>query len=138
MLKTLLLPNLYLSKEKKDTIQDSVVPSAHVQQKTPYFADTPDHGICIQQQAALNELIHNTYHSGFCEDDFDLFYPDIYNLGGHFFLYRTLLNSVRLRTTGHIFYAKNLIFWLRRPWDMSKKEGFFSDFAGHFSVFLLT
>ena len=65
MLKTLLLPNLYLSKEKKDTIQDSFVPSAHVQQKTPYFADTPDHGICIQQQAALNELILNTIIPGF-------------------------------------------------------------------------
>ncbi len=32
-----------------------------------------------------------------------------------------------LRARGHIFSDKNLIFWLRTPWDMSKKV-FFSDF----------
>ena len=42
-----------------------------------------------------------------------------------FFLY--IMNMSCSRARGHISSAKNLGFWLRRPWDMSKKS-FFSDF----------
>ena len=52
---------------------------------------------------------------------------------------------VRSRAIGRIVCARNLIFWLRIPWDMSKK-GFYSDFQNfefydngdHFDVFFLS
>ena len=52
--------------------------------------------------------------------------------------------SVCLRATGHIFWARNLIFWFRSPWDIKKKRNFLffqilkiDVFWGIFRFFLL-
>ena len=66
---------------------------------------------------------------------------DFYNNGGHFDVFFYVCSRAR----GGIFGARNLIFWLRTHWDMSKKV-FFSDFqnfdfydnGGHFDVFFMS
>ena len=38
-----------------------------------------------------------------------------------FLFFPYIMNMSCSRARGHTFSSKNLIFWLRRPWDMSKK-----------------